>query len=56
MLKRKILNKLTEWKEETTNKALLIKGARQVGKTTIVRQFAKANYDNFIESNFVQSL
>ena len=54
MLKRKILNKLTEWKEETTNKALLIKGARQVGKTTIVRQFAKANYDNFIEINFEQ--
>ena len=52
MLKRKIFSKLEEWKEETNNKALLIKGARQVGKTTIVRQFAKSNYKNFIEINF----
>lgn len=55
MLKRKILNELAKWKEETTNKALLIKGARQVGKTTVVRQFAKANYKNFIEINFEQT-
>ena len=54
MLKRKIIKKLEDWKESTTNKALLIKGARQVGKTTIVRQFAKANYKNFIEINFEQ--
>ena len=54
MLKRKIISKLTEWKNNTANKALLIKGARQVGKTTIVRQFAKANYKNFIEINFEQ--
>lgn len=52
MLKRKIFSKLEKWKEETNNKALLIKGARQVGKTTIVRQFAKSNYKNFIEINF----
>ena len=54
MLKRKIINRLIEWKKETSNKALLIKGARQVGKTTIVRQFAKAHYKNFIEINFEQ--
>ena len=54
MLKRKIINKLTEWKENASNKALLIKGARQVGKTTAVRQFAKKNYKNFIEINFEQ--
>ncbi len=54
MLKRKIIRELSKWKEESTNKALLIKGARQVGKTTIVRQFAKENYKNFIEINFEQ--
>ena len=54
MLKRKIINRLIEWKMETSNKALLIKGARQVGKTTIVRQFAKAHYKKFIEINFEQ--
>lgn len=54
MLKRKIINKLVEWKNGCSNKALLIKGARQVGKTTIIRQFAQANYENFIEINFEQ--
>lgn len=53
-LKRKILSQLEEWKRGTQNKALLIKGARQVGKTTIVRQFAIANYKNFVEINFEQ--
>lgn len=42
MLKRKIIKKLEVWKEAIANKALLIKGARQAGKTTVVRQFAKA--------------
>ena len=54
MLKRKIIKKLEAWKETIVNKALLIKGARQVGKTTVVRQFAKANYKNFVEINFEQ--
>lgn len=42
MLKRKIINKLEAWKKTIANKALLIKGARQVGKTTVARQFVKA--------------
>ncbi len=54
MLKRKIIKKLEVWKGTIANKALLIKGARQVGKTTVVRQFAKANYKNFVEINFEQ--
>ena len=41
MLRRKIIKELEKWREETSNKALLIKGARQIGKTTIVRHFAK---------------
>ncbi len=54
MLKRKIINELIEWKEQAAKKALLIKGARQVGKTTVVRQFARTNYKNFVEINFEQ--
>lgn len=54
MLKRKIIKELEDWKVNSSGKALLIKGARQVGKTTIVRQFAKAHYKNFIEINFEQ--
>ncbi len=52
MLKRKISDQLMEWKERKNKPALLIKGARQVGKTFIVREFGKANYKNFIEINF----
>ena len=52
MLSRKIDNRLKEWKNTANRKALLIKGARQVGKTTIVRSFGKANYKNFVEINF----
>ena len=42
MLKRKIIKKLGAWKGTIANRTLFIKGARQVGKTTVVRQFAKA--------------
>ncbi len=54
-LKRKIINQLDDWKKNCSNKALLIKGARQIGKTTVVRQFAKAHYKNFVEINFEQN-
>ena len=46
MFKRKIMQKLLAWKEEKNKPCLLIKGARQVGKTFIVEQFAKENYEN----------
>ncbi len=52
MLKRKIITELLHWKNQENKKALLIKGARQVGKTTIVRQFARENYKHFVEINF----
>ena len=52
MLKRKIISQLEEWKDNHFHEALLIKGARQVGKTTIVRAFAKDNYTHFVEINF----
>ena len=51
MLKRKILDELMKWKQSTNKRALLIEGARQVGKTFIVREFGKT-YKNFIEINF----
>ncbi len=42
MFKRKIYDKLLEWKNECKgSRALLIEGARRVGKSTIVREFAK---------------
>jgi predicted AAA+ superfamily ATPase len=53
--KRKIFSCLVEWKASGDRKALLLKGARQIGKTTIVRRFGKENYKNFVEINFEQS-
>lgn len=53
MLKRKAWNKLSEWKNDRNKKALCIIGARQIGKTTLVRQFGNENYENFIEINFI---
>ncbi len=54
MLKRKIMDILIEWKNNTSvkKKALVIKGLRQIGKTFIVKQFAHENYENCIYINF----
>ena len=52
MLKRKVYSQLLEWKNSTNKKCLIIKGARQVGKTYLVRAFGEAEYESFIEINF----
>ncbi len=52
MLERKITQKLIEWKNEEKKPCLLIRGARQVGKTFIIDDFAKKNYENYIYINF----
>ena len=53
MLERDCWESLVEWKRQGVRKALLIKGARQIGKTTLVREFGKRNYDSFVEINFL---
>ena len=50
-IKRKIDIELKKWKAESKHKPLLIRGARQVGKTDTIREFGK-NFENFIELNF----
>lgn len=52
MLKRKITEYLLKWKQKTDKKPLVIRGARQVGKTYIVDNFGKHNYKNYIYINF----
>ena len=54
MLKRKIYQTLLDWKNTKRNECLLIKGARQVGKSFIIREFGRENYESFIELNFYQ--
>ena len=53
---RKAKSKLINWKI-TSNKALLVTGARQVGKTYIIREFLKEEFgeDNFIEFNLIEN-
>lgn len=46
MLQRKITDYLNTWKSKTNKTPLVIKGLRQVGKTFIVKEFAKTNYEN----------
>jgi len=55
MLKRKIYNDLMRWKARTDKQCLVVKGARQVGKTFIVELFAKENYKHWVTLNFVQN-
>ena len=53
LLRRKIDRHLTEWKNRSDHMPLIIKGARQVGKTASVMEFARANYKNVVAINFV---
>ena len=50
--KRKIDDFLQEWKADAKHKPLIIKGARQIGKTESILHFAKQNYKNIIYINF----
>ena len=53
MFERKVWKKLDSWKRSTSRKALMLTGARQVGKTTIVREFGRREYSCFAELNFL---
>ena len=53
MLERKIDTYLSDWKSRPERKPLIVKGARQVGKTESIRAFGKANYESVVEINFV---
>ena len=55
MLKRKITDKLLEWKSQKKNECLMVKGARQIGKTYTIRHFGKENYKSYIEINFEEN-
>ena len=53
MFKRKIYDKLIAWKRESDgSSAMLIEGARRVGKSTTVEEFARNEYDSFILIDF----
>ena len=51
-LKRKIDQYLIDWKNDKNKMPLIVKGARQIGKTDSIENFAKNNYKNIVEINF----
>ena len=54
MLKRKAIEKFAAWRNERGNRALLVTGARQVGKTYLIREFLRTEYENVIEFDLVE--
>ena len=51
-MKREIIENLINWKESKNRKPLIVHGARQVGKTYIIKEFGKKYYKNLIYVNF----
>ncbi len=51
-MKRNAIDKLIQWKSDPERKPLILRGARQVGKTWLMKEFGKCEYDNFIYFNF----
>ena len=50
MIERRLLSSLTEWKNSKSRKPLILRGARQVGKSTLIDEFAKG-YDVYLKLN-----
>ena len=55
LFKRKIYDRMLKWKQESNGKsALLIEGARRIGKSTVVKTFARNEYESFIFIDFTK--
>ena len=55
MLERKVMADLLSWKKEKEKKCLIVEGARQIGKSFIIREFGKKNYKYYVEINFFEN-
>lgn len=53
---REATNYLIKWKESPRRKPLIIEGARQVGKTWLVKEFAKSHFRNLVYINFEEQV
>ena len=53
---RKAIEKLKEWKDSHRRKPLVVEGARQVGKTWLIKEFAKTCYKSMAYVNFEESV
>lgn len=55
MFQREITSSLENWKNDANHKCLMVRGARQIGKTFSISNFGQANYDSFICINFLET-
>lgn len=53
MLKRKFYDTLAKWKTSHGQECLLVKGARQIGKTFLIDQFGRREYKSYVSLNFI---
>lgn len=51
-MNRNVMNDLIEWKDDENRKPLILKGARQTGKTWLMKEFAKNYYESYVYFNF----
>ena len=51
-MKRNAIEALLKWKNDEERKPMVLKGARQVGKTWLMKEFGKSHYDNYVYFNF----
>ena len=51
-MKRNAIDKLIQWKSDPERKPLILRGARQVGKTWLMKEFGKSEYGSFVYFNF----
>ncbi len=54
MLKRKAYEDILEWKQRSSHGALLVTGARQIGKTYLLEEFARNEYESYVKVDFVK--
>jgi len=54
-MERFAIDRLIEWKNSPKRKPLVLRGARQVGKTWIMKEFGRSHFDNFVYFNFDES-
>ena len=54
-LKRDFYDRMRQWKDHKNQECLLVKGARQIGKTFIVDKFGRENYQSYININFIDN-
>lgn len=55
-MQRLILNELEKWKSSNNRKPLIIQGARQVGKTWVMKEFGQAHFQQVVYINFESSV